>query len=101
MLIRTGAQLAPRQPDLLADLPCLKELREDDLRVRVHHNRKRCGHLGCIIQLSLFDREDDTWMEIAFLSGENIRTAVCLLGQAVEFLVGIHEGDHGAASVDE
>ena len=101
MLIRTGALLAPRQPDLLADLPCLKEFLEDDLRVRLHPDRKRCGHLGCIIQMSLFDREDDTWMEIAFLSGENVHTAVRLLGQAVEFIEGIHGCDPRAASLDD
>ena len=36
-----------------------------------------------------------------FLSGENIHTAVRLLGQAVEFIEGIHECDPGAASVDD
>ena len=84
-----GWTLAPRPRNWLDELPCLKVIDRNRLRMRIFHNRMDCGHSGCIV--SLLVHEDETWMETALLSGEDIQTAAGLLQEAMSFIEAIDE----------
>ena len=87
LLQRVARLLAPVAP--VDGYPCLKTLTRGDLRMRVFHNRKRCGQLGCIVQLSL--PQDEEWQDVALLCGEDIHDAAWLLGEAATFLDSIRD----------
>lgn len=73
----------------LEQYPCLRTLTRGALRLRVLHNGRNCGGLGCLVQLSL--PQEDEWVEVALVSGEDLQDAVWLLRRAATFIEGIRD----------
>lgn len=71
------------------EMPCVKTLAKDDLRVNVQEYTKACGHPGHLIEVHLLLGPKDGWVPVAIFGGEGLHTAIGLLVEAAKYIDGV------------